>query len=69
MIAGAGNFPSGSPRSESSLLNSIIAGENGESSGKAGKCDKRPVNRALKIFIKAVTGPNSTAGSRKFFGI
>ena len=32
MIAGAGNFPSGSSRCESSLLNPTIAGENAESS-------------------------------------
>jgi hypothetical protein len=37
MIAGAGNFPSGSSRCESSLLNSTIAGENAESSDQGAK--------------------------------
>jgi hypothetical protein len=39
MIAGAGNFPSGSSRCESSLLNPTIAPENAESRDQAGeKC-------------------------------
>jgi hypothetical protein len=37
MIAGAGNFPSGSSRCESSLLNPTIADENAESSGHRAK--------------------------------
>ena len=52
MIAGAGNFPSGSPRCESFLYNPTIAGENGESrassvknAGKACKSEKKIVLR------------------------
>jgi len=37
MIAGAGNFPSGSSRCESSLLNPTIAGEIAESSASSAK--------------------------------
>src|SRR5713226_9210060 len=37
MIAGAGNFPSGSSRCESSLLNPTIADEYAESSGQKAK--------------------------------
>jgi hypothetical protein len=37
MIAGAGNFPSGSSRCESFLFNPTIADENAESNGRKGE--------------------------------
>src|ERR1700731_1291549 len=49
MIAGAGNFPSGSSRCESFLFNPTIADEGAESEcGKGRKMRGRAVNRAQK---------------------
>jgi hypothetical protein len=41
MIAGAGNFPSGSSRCESSLFNPTIADENSESSASKAKNERK----------------------------
>src|SRR5260370_6549868 len=49
MIAGAGNFPSGSSRCESFLYNPTIADENAETEcGRGRKMRGRPVNRVSK---------------------
>jgi hypothetical protein len=49
MIAGAGNFPSGSSRCESFLFNPTIADENVESAwAKGRKMNGRPINRGSK---------------------
>jgi hypothetical protein len=49
MIAGAGNFSSGSSRCESFLYNPTIADEDGGSNGQDGeKMRERAVNRAQK---------------------
>jgi hypothetical protein len=55
MIAGAGNFPSGSSRCESFLFNPTIADENAEPEWTRGrKMRGRPVNRAQEIFLRVV---------------
>jgi hypothetical protein len=60
MIAGAGNFPSGSSRCESFLFNPTIADEIAEPEcGKGRKMRGRPANRAQTIFRRAVIDPNS----------
>jgi hypothetical protein len=56
MIAGAGNFPSGRFRCETSFLNPNIADENGESSRHCAKNAKKANKKGGNIFHEGVTG-------------
>src|SRR2546423_1427047 len=52
MIAGAGNFPSGSSRCESFLYNPTIADENAEPRRHKGRrMRRRPINRGSKNIL------------------